>query len=194
MARAWRPDDARLALERHATSKIAQPGRSRRHRTLGFRGEALPSIASVSHFMLRTRARGAREPAPRSASTAATIVSVREAGAPDGHHDRGRRPLLQPAGAPQVPQVRCRGAAQISRLVTQMALGYPEVGFTLTSGGPRLLRVPAGGGAARALLSAVRRPRRTSSRCERRPAGCRSTDTSPRSAIRVRSAARRTSS
>src|ERR687895_1509028 len=52
-------EDARLSVERHATSKIRRSEDLEGIATLGFRGQALPSIASVSHFVLRSRARGA---------------------------------------------------------------------------------------------------------------------------------------
>ena len=140
-------------------------------RTLGFRGEALPSIASVSRFAASDARCAAATAAPRSVSTAGTIVSVREVGAPEGtcievadlfFNLPARRKFLKSDQAE---------SAQISRLVTQMALGYPEVGFALTSGGRRLLECPPAAGAARAVLSAVRRPPRPRSTIHKEAGG-----------------------
>ena len=139
------PEDARLALERHATSKIASPEDLGAIRTLGFRGEALPSIASVSHFVLRTRARGT-ESGTEIRVNGGTVASDREIGAPEGtsievsdlfYNLPARRKFLKSDTAE---------SAQISRLVTQMALGYPEVGFSLTSGGRKALECPPANG------------------------------------------------
>ena len=133
--------DARLALERHATSKIACADDLAAIVTFGFRGEALPAIASVSRLMLRTRLRGA------TAGTeirvhAGTVASVMEAGAPEGtsvevadlfYNLPARRKFLKADAAE---------SAQISRMVTQMALAYPAVGFTLSSAGRLVLECP----------------------------------------------------
>src|SRR5574338_414760 len=134
-------EDARLAIERHATSKIRRSEDLGAIATLGFRGEALPSIASVSHFLLRTRARG-QESGTEIRVNGGTVESVREVGAPEGtaievadlfYNLPARRKFLKSDAAE---------SAQVSRLVTQLALGYPEVGFTLTSGGRSVLRCP----------------------------------------------------
>jgi DNA mismatch repair protein MutL len=135
------PEDARLAIERHATSKIRRADDLARIATLGFRGEALPSIASVSHFVLRTRARGA-ESGTEIRVNGGAVSSVAEAGMPEGttidvsdlfYNLPARRKFLKSDAAE---------AAQISRIVTQLALCYPEVGFTLTSAGRRVIQCP----------------------------------------------------
>src|SRR3954468_15558159 len=139
------PEDARLALERHATSKIATPDDLGAIRTLGFRGEALPSIASVCRFVLRTRAR-MNSSGTEIRVNGGAVSSDREVGAPEGtsievadlfYNLPARRKFLKSDSAE---------ASQISRIATQMALGYPEVGFTLTSGGQKLLECPPANG------------------------------------------------
>jgi DNA mismatch repair protein MutL len=135
------PEDARLAIERHATSKIAHAEDLGSIRTLGFRGEALPSIASVSHFTLRTRAAGAHTGTEIKVD-AGVLASTREVGAPEGtcievadlfYNLPARRKFLKSDTAE---------TTQISRLATQLALGYHGVGFTVTSGARTLLQCP----------------------------------------------------
>jgi DNA mismatch repair protein MutL len=134
-------EDAVLAIERHATSKIRSAEDLAAILTLGFRGEALPSIASVSRFLVRTRARG--NPVGTEVRVeAGTVTSVREIGAAEGtlvevadlfHNLPARRKFLKADTAE---------AAQVTRTVTQMALAYPEIGVRLESGGRRLLECP----------------------------------------------------
>ena len=135
------PDDARLAIERHATSKIRHADDLAAILTLGFRGEALPSIASVSHFVLRTRAKG-QQTGTEIRVNGGTVASVVEVGAPEGtlvevndvfYNLPARRKFLKSDGAE---------SAQVSRVVTQLALAHPEVGFTLTSAGRKVLQCP----------------------------------------------------
>jgi DNA mismatch repair protein MutL len=135
------PEDARLAVERHATSKIRQADDLERIGTLGFRGEALPSIASVSRFALRTRT------ADRTSGTEVRIdggtpVSTGDVGRPVGtsievadlfYNLPARRKFLKTDAAEM---------AQVTRLVTQLALCYAGVGFTLTGAGRRAIEYP----------------------------------------------------
>ena len=139
-------EDAVLALDRHATSKIARAEDLEAIVTHGFRGEALPSIASVSHLTLRTRT--AQDGAGTEIKVNAGIVSsVREVGMPAGttievsdlfYNLPARRKFLKSDAAE---------SAQVSRMVTQLALAYPEVGFTLMSGARKVLQTVALGGA-----------------------------------------------
>ena len=76
-------DDALLALERHATSKISEADDLNRLATFGFRGEALPSIASVSRFLLQTREQGS-DLGTEVLVNGGRLVHVRECGRPVG--------------------------------------------------------------------------------------------------------------
>src|SRR5213083_187272 len=78
-------DDALLCLERHATSKIQRAEDLGSIATMGFRGEALPSIASVSRMHLTTRERTAESPAATQVVIhAGKLLEVKEAGGPSG--------------------------------------------------------------------------------------------------------------
>jgi DNA mismatch repair protein MutL len=136
--------DAELALERHATSKISTASDLAAIRTLGFRGEALPSIASVSRFRLRTRARGDMSGTEIKIEAGRTM-SVREIGAPEGTLIEVGDLFFNLPARRKFLKADTAEAAQVSRLVTQLALGYPTVGFVLRSGGRVLLEAPPAG-------------------------------------------------
>jgi DNA mismatch repair protein MutL len=135
------PDDARLAVERHATSKIHTADDLAAIETLGFRGEALPSIASVSRFRLRTRAKGELS-GTEIRIDAGVLVSDREVGAPEGTLVEVADLFFNLPARRKFLKADTAESAQVSRLVTQLALGYPEIGFTLRSGVRALIETP----------------------------------------------------
>ena len=135
------PEDARRAVERHATSKIRRAEDLEGIATLGFRGEALPAVASVAHFVLRSRARGT-ESGTEIRVNGGAVVSVTEVGMAEGtsidvadlfYNLPARRKFLKSDGAE---------SAQVSRVVTQLGLCYPEIGFSLTSARRKVLQCP----------------------------------------------------
>src|SRR5260370_4279225 len=88
-------DDAVLSLERHATSKIRSVSDLMAIHTLGFRGEALPSIASVSRFRLTTRERGAVA-GSEVIVNGGKLENVRDAGGAPCTHTPMRSPFYNP--------------------------------------------------------------------------------------------------
>ncbi len=137
-------EEATLAIERHATSKIRSASDLAAISTLGFRGEALPSIASVSRFRLRTRARGALS-GTEIRVEAGRHVSTQETGAPEGTLVEVADLFFNLPARRKFLKADTAEAAQVSRLVTQLALGYPEVGFVLRNGSRLVIEAPPAG-------------------------------------------------
>jgi len=136
------PEDARLSLERHATSKIQRADDLAAIHTLGFRGEALPSIASVSHFVMKTRLHGEIAGTEIRVNGGA-VAAVQEIGTPEGTSIEVGDLFYNLPARRKFLKTDTGEATQVSRVVTQFALGYPEVGFMLTSGPRTMFNWPA---------------------------------------------------
>ncbi len=137
-----RPEDARLSLERHATSKIQRAEDLAAINTLGFRGEALPSIASVSHFVMKSRFRGELAGTEIKVNGGA-VASVQEVGIPEGTSIEVGDLFYNLPARRKFLKTDTGEATQVSRVVTQFALGYPEIGFSVTSGPRTMFNWPA---------------------------------------------------
>ncbi len=133
-------DDALLAFERHATSKLADVQDLLAIATLGFRGEALPSIASVSRLLLETRspeeesgtkveiAGGKILTCDEHARTPGTTITIRDL----FYNVPARKKFLRSEQTEM---------AHIASLVTHYSLAHPDKGFTLHHGDHELLSV-----------------------------------------------------
>jgi DNA mismatch repair protein MutL len=126
-------DDALLCLERHATSKIQSANDLRHIATMGFRGEALPSIASVSRFTLTTRERDAEAVAATQVIIhGGRMVSVQDAGAPTGTSVEVRQLFYNLPARRKFLRSEETERAHIQHYLSLVALAYPEVAFTFT--------------------------------------------------------------
>ena len=138
-------EDLRLAVGRHATSKIREPGDLERITSLGFRGEALPSIASVARLSLVTCRRDSEHGWRLELSGGEMLGEVTPAAHPAGtsvvvrdlfHNTPARRKFLR------TDQTELR---HIQALVKRVALSRPDVGFALNCHGRGQFRLlPAG--------------------------------------------------
>jgi DNA mismatch repair protein MutL len=138
-------EDAQLSIERHATSKLRALDDLSALATHGFRGEALPSIASVSELLLRTR------DASSSAGTEVAVEHGRLAHVRETGHPRGTTVEVRDLfGAVPARRKFLRAdsteASHVAEAVTLAALAHPGVGFALQSGDRSVINAPATSG------------------------------------------------
>jgi len=134
-------DDALLALERHATSKIAEADDLNRLATFGFRGEALPSIASVSHFTLQTR-EATTDAGTEVVINGGRMVHVRECGRPVGTRIEVTHLFNSVPARRKFLKSDTTEAAHIIHGVRLYALAFPQVAFSLIEDGRAIFRSP----------------------------------------------------
>jgi DNA mismatch repair protein MutL len=124
-------DDALLSIERHATSKITSDRDLFSIRTLGFRGEALPSIAAVSKLSLITR-EAAADSGTELSIEGGRLVNVTEAGAPAGTLVTVRQLFFNTPARRKFLKAIATEMAHIADILASMALAWPHVQFRLT--------------------------------------------------------------
>ncbi len=165
------PEEARLALERHATSKIASLADLERVATFGFRGEALPSMAAVSRFSLLTRRNGTPLPDPPASAPLAPQVPGALRPAPQGGRETVHGWLIRveggritedgPAGAPAGTTVTVEDLffsvparlkflksdaterGLLLRTLEDVALAAPHAAFRVSAEGKEIWNLPA---------------------------------------------------
>ena len=134
-------DDALLAFERHATSKLTHDDDLLSISTLGFRGEALPSIASVCRLRLETR--DAAEPSGTLMEIAGgRILTVEEAGLPAGTSISVRDLYFNTPARRKFLKAETTELSHIASLVTHYALAHPEMQWEVHSASHAMLTAP----------------------------------------------------
>lgn len=136
------PDDARLALERHATSKIRDLNDLERVGTFGFRGEALPSIMAVSRFELLTRTAAASE-AWAIRAEAGRVTFDGPAGAPVGTSVTADDLFFAVPARLKFLKSDATERALLFRAVEDASLAAPKTAFRVLSEGKEALTLPA---------------------------------------------------
>jgi DNA mismatch repair protein MutL len=133
-------DDALLSLERHATSKLVETADLDRLGTFGFRGEAVPSIASVSHFELQTRS--ATGPGTEIVINGGKLVHVRECGLAPGTRTTVTHLFNSVPARRKFLKSDATESAHIIQTVRLYALACPATAFTLVEDGRVLFQSP----------------------------------------------------
>ncbi len=133
-------DDAILAFERHATSKISTLEDLAAIGTLGFRGEALASIASVAKVELITKVED-RDEATRVAIEGGRLIDVKDSARAAGTTISVRDLFFNTPARRKFMRSEVTENYHLTSIVTHYALAHPEIAFTLTSNGREVVRV-----------------------------------------------------
>src|SRR5580693_2373671 len=137
-------DDALLCLERHATSKIVKAEDLSSIDTMGFRGEALPSIASVSRFSLTTRERGSESPeGTQIIVNGGKIAAVQACGSAPGASIEVRQLFFNLPARRKFLRGEETESAHIRHYLTLAALAWPGVAFEFIKDGRPVWQLPA---------------------------------------------------
>jgi DNA mismatch repair protein MutL len=134
-------EETRLALLRHATSKIVSPDDLWGLTTFGFRGEALPSIAAVSRLTLRTKRPGS-EAGFSLGYEAGLETSSGEVGMPDGTQIEVRDLFWNTPARLKFMKSEATEAANVTEALIRLALAHPEIHFRLRGNGRVVLDLP----------------------------------------------------
>jgi len=137
-------DELPLALSRHATSKVASIDDLERIRSLGFRGEALASIAAVAEVTLLSRYREAEQAAQIQAQNG-QISEVTAAASPTGTTVTVRNLFSAVPARLKFLKSRNVEVSHCHHLLEQYALAYPEIRFSVTSDGRQIFATPGDG-------------------------------------------------
>lgn len=137
-------EDAILAIERHTTSKIMDSEDLWRIKTLGFRGEALPSIAAVSLFDVITKTEN-NDLGTQLIVKGGKLQKVKDVGAPNGTTIRVQDLFFNtPARLKYLKSIPTE-TSHISEMLSRLALGYPEISFKLLHHEYEVLFTPGNG-------------------------------------------------
>lgn len=135
-------EDALLSLERHATSKLKNSDELMSIMTMGFRGEAVPSIASVSRFRLSTQEKGAVE-GTEILVDGGTVREVKQAGVSDGTVVEAKQLFFNVPARRKFLKTETTESAHVEHQVKLHALACPQVRFTLKKDGRVVFDLPA---------------------------------------------------
>ena len=137
-------DDLLLCVERHATSKLKRASDLLSVKSLGFRGEALPSMAAVSRMQITSLPHG-RLAGHRLKISGGKLLAIEETGAPEGTIVEIRDLFFNMPARRKFLRAARTETDHIVDVISRVAMPFPKIGFRLEDGAKKILNLPASG-------------------------------------------------